>query len=84
MALFCSSGIRGLANKELTPELALNVGLAIGSLHTSATIGRDLRTSGEMIEHAIISGLLSAGCDVTRVGPRRSLRMQPGTIIVAS
>ncbi|MCX9084533.1 MAG: phosphoglucosamine mutase [Candidatus Methanoperedens sp.] len=68
MALFGSSGIRGLANKEITPELALNVGLAIGSLHKSAVIGRDPRTSGEMIEHGIISGLLSAGCDVTRVG----------------
>jgi len=68
MALFGSSGIRGLANTEITPGLALNVGLAVGSLHQSAVIGRDPRTSGEMIEHAIISGLLSAGCDVTRVG----------------
>ena len=68
MALFGSSGIRGLANKEITPELALNVGLAIGSLHKSVVCGRDPRTSGEMIEHAIISGLLSAGSDVTRVG----------------
>jgi phosphoglucosamine mutase len=68
LALFGSSGIRGLANKEITPELALNVGLAIGSLHKTAVIARDPRTSGEMIEHAIISGLLSAGCDVTRVG----------------
>jgi len=68
MALFGSSGIRGLSNMEITPELALNVGLAVGSFHRSAVIGRDPRTSGEMIEHAIISGLLSAGCDVTRVG----------------
>lgn len=68
MALFGSSGIRGLANSEITPGLALNVGLAVGTLHQSAVIGRDPRTSGEMIEHAIISGLLSAGCNVTRVG----------------
>ena len=68
MALFGSSGIRGLANKEITPELALSVGLAVGSLHRSAVIARDPRTSGEMIEHAVISGLLSAGCSVTRVG----------------
>ena len=68
MALFGSSGIRGLANKEITPELALSVGLAVGSLHGSAVIARDPRTSGEMIEHALISGLLSAGCSVTRVG----------------
>ncbi len=68
MSLFGSSGIRGLANKEITPELALSVGLAVGSLHGSAVIARDPRTSGEMIEHAVISGLLSAGCSVTRVG----------------
>lgn len=68
MALFGSSGIRGLANKEITPELALKVGLAVGSLHGSAVIARDPRTSGEMIEHAVISGLLSAGCSVTRIG----------------
>ena len=68
MALFGSSGIRGLANKEITPGLALSVGLAVGSLHGSAVIARDPRTSGEMIEHAVISGLLSAGCSVTRVG----------------
>lgn len=68
MVLFGSSGIRGLANKEITPKLALSVGLAVGSLHASAVIARDPRTSGEMIEHAVISGLLSAGCSVTRVG----------------
>ncbi len=68
MALFGSSGIRGLANREITPELALRVGLAVGSMHDSAVIGRDPRTSGEMIEHAVISGLLSAGCNVTRIG----------------
>lgn len=68
MGLFGSSGIRGLANREITPGLALKVGLAVGTLHKSAVIGRDPRTAGEMIEHAMISGMLSAGCDVTRVG----------------
>ncbi len=66
--LFGSSGIRGLANKEITPQLAQKVGLAVGSLHDSCVTGRDPRTSGEMIEHALISGLLSAGCRVTRIG----------------
>lgn len=66
--LFGSSGIRGIANREITPELALKVGLAVGSLHNSCVIGRDPRTSGEMIEHAVISGLLSTGCRVTRIG----------------
>jgi phosphoglucosamine mutase len=66
--LFGSSGIRGIANREITPELALKVGLAVGSLYNSCVIGRDPRTSGEMIEHAVISGLLSTGCRVTRIG----------------
>lgn len=66
--LFGSSGIRGLANREITPGLALKIGLAVGSLHGSCVIGHDPRTSGEMIEHAVISGLLSAGCSVTRIG----------------
>lgn len=66
--LFGSSGIRGIANREITPELALKIGLAVGSLHDSAVVGHDPRTSGEMIEHALISGLLSAGCRVTRIG----------------
>ncbi len=68
MSLFGSSGIRGLANRDINPGLALKVGLAVGSLHKSVIIGRDPRTSGEMIEHGVISGLLSAGCNVTRAG----------------
>ena len=68
MVLFGSSGIRGLANTEITPELALDIGLAVGTIHDSVVIGRDPRTSGEMIEHALVSGLLSAGCDVTLIG----------------
>ncbi|NJD75881.1 MAG: phosphoglucosamine mutase [Candidatus Methanoperedens sp.] len=68
MSLFGSSGIRGLANKEITPELALKVGYAVGSMYGSVVIGKDPRTSAEMIEHAMIAGLLSAGCNVARAG----------------
>ncbi|MFQ6054519.1 MAG: phosphoglucosamine mutase [Methanosarcinales archaeon] len=68
MKLFGTSGIRGIANQEVTPDLALKVGLAVGSLHKSVVIGRDPRISSEMIEHALISGLLSSGCDVTKIG----------------
>ena len=68
MKLFGSSGIRGITNKEVTVDLALKVGLALGSSKKSAVIGRDPRIAGEMIEHALISGLVSAGCDVVRVG----------------
>jgi len=68
MKLFGSSGIRGITNKEVTVDLALKVGLALGSSKESAVIGRDPRIAGEMIEHALISGMVSAGCDVVRVG----------------
>jgi phosphoglucosamine mutase len=68
MKLVGSCGIRGLANKEITVDLALEVGLALGKSNRSAVIGRDPRVSSEMIEHALISGLVSAGCDVVRIG----------------
>lgn len=68
MKLFGSSGIRGLANKDITVDLALNIGLALGKSKKTAVIGRDPRISSEMIELALISGLISAGCDVVRVG----------------
>ena len=66
--MFGSSGIRGVANKALTSELALSVGLAVGSRCKSAVIGRDPRIASEMVEHALISGLTACGCDVTRIG----------------
>jgi len=66
--MFGSSGIRGVANKDLTSELALSVGLAVGSRRRSAVIGRDPRIASEMIEYALISGLIASGCDVTRIG----------------
>ncbi len=66
--VFGSSGIRGVANKRVTPELAVSVGLTVGSRCSSAVIGRDPRTASEMIEYALISGLTASGCDVTRIG----------------
>ena len=66
--MFGSSGIRGVANKGLTSELALSIGLAVGSRCKSAVIGRDPRIASEMIEYALISGLTACGCDVTRIG----------------
>ncbi len=68
MKLFGSSGIRGLANVEVTVDLALKVGMALGRSKKTAVIGRDPRVAGEMIENAIISGLMSAGCNVIRAG----------------
>jgi phosphoglucosamine mutase len=68
MKLFGSSGIRGIVNKEITPELALRVGLVLGSRKKTAVIGRDPRVSAPMIEHALIAGLTATGCAVTEIG----------------
>jgi phosphoglucosamine mutase len=75
-ALFGTDGVRGLANAELTPELAMAVAssaarVLIGhdpSHRPVAVVGRDPRASGEMLEAAVIAGLTSAGADVLRVG----------------
>jgi len=68
MSLFGSSGIRGVVNELITPELALKAGRALGLSNKSVVVGRDPRTSGPMIENALISGLLAMGARVTRVG----------------
>lgn len=74
--LFGTDGVRGVANRELTAELALALGaaaarqLASGSApgRRVAVIGRDPRASGEMLEAAVIAGLTSQGVDALRVG----------------
>ena len=68
--LFGSSGIRGLANKDITPTLAQRVGTAIATLHEGGTtvIGRDARLTGPMLEAALTSGVNAAGGDVLQVG----------------
>lgn len=71
---FGTDGVRGIANKELTPELAFKLGRAGGYVLTQQTekpkvvIGRDTRISGTMLENALISGLLSIGAEVMRLG----------------
>lgn len=72
--LFGTDGVRGVANRELTPELALSLGQALGRrLHAGETrptcvLGRDSRLSGDLLEAALSAGLLSAGVDVVSVG----------------
>ena len=66
--MFGSSGIRGVANSEITPMFALDFGLAVGSLYPEVMIGHDPRVPGEMIEHAVVAGLLSAGSKVVKAG----------------
>ena len=70
--LFGTDGVRGLANVDLTPELAMAVGVgavqALGIVRPTVVIGRDTRPSGEFLEAAVVAGLASAGADVIRLG----------------
>ena len=67
--LFGTFGVRRLANTELTPEFAARIAASYGSLvKRKVAVGGDTRTSTEMIKHAVISGLLSSGCDVVDLG----------------
>jgi phosphoglucosamine mutase len=74
--LFGTVGGRGLANAELTPELAMSVAASAARVFTEhdrshrqvAVVGRDPRASGEMLEAAVAAGLSSAGVDVLRLG----------------
>ena len=68
MSLFGSSGVRGVVNKDFTPELAAKIGMAVGSNSKHAAVGMDSRTSGPMIEAAVASGLMAAGCHVYHAG----------------
>ncbi|OPY26726.1 MAG: Phosphoglucosamine mutase [Methanocella sp. PtaU1.Bin125] len=68
MGLFGSSGIRGVVNEMMTPELSLKAGRALGFLHKHVVVGHDPRTSAAMIEDALVAGLLSSGARVTRAG----------------
>lgn len=78
--LFGTDGVRGLANRDLTAELALDLAVAAahvlaeagqldhGGTRPLAVVGRDPRASGEFLEAAVVAGLASAGIDVLRVG----------------
>ncbi|MBD0862016.1 phosphoglucosamine mutase [Gordonia sp. zg691] len=77
--LFGTDGVRGLANAELTPELALRLASAAAVVFSAssgtdsnrrprAVVGRDPRASGEMLEAAVCAGLAATGVDAIRVG----------------
>lgn len=72
---FGTDGVRGVANSELTPELAFKLGRVGGYILTKEAkerakvlIGRDTRISGHMLEGALVAGLLSVGVEVMRLG----------------
>jgi phosphoglucosamine mutase len=96
---FGTDGVRGVANTELTPELAFKVGRFGGYVLTKDTarpkvlIGRDTRVSGHMLEGALVAGLLSIGAEVMRLGVistpgvaylTKALGAQAGVMISAS
>jgi phosphoglucosamine mutase len=96
---FGTDGIRGRANRVITPELALKVGQAAGLMFKRGehrhrvVIGKDTRLSGYMIETALVAGFTSVGMDVLLLGPMptpavamltRSMRADLGVMISAS
>jgi phosphoglucosamine mutase len=96
---FGTDGVRGVANSELTPELAFKLGRFGGYVLTKdkdrpkVLIGRDTRISGHMLEGALVAGLLSIGAEVVRLGVistpgvsylTKALGAQAGVMISAS
>lgn len=71
---FGTDGVRGIANTELTCDLAYKLGraggfvLAQGKEKVKVVVGKDTRISGDMLEAALTAGLMSVGCDVITVG----------------
>jgi len=66
LKLFGSSGVRGVVNLELNPDLLVKMGIAIVT-HSKAKriiIGRDTRVSGLVFENALVSGILAGGANV--------------------
>ncbi len=92
--IFGTDGVRGIVNKELTPKLALELCMSLGTFIDGGgvAIGRDTRISGEMFKNAAISGLLATGCKVVDLGiaPTPAINyyvrdeMDAGVIITAS
>ncbi len=96
---FGTDGIRGVANSELTAELAYKIGrfggfvLSKGVENPTVLVGRDTRVSGQMLESALIAGLSSIGAEVVRLGVistpgvaflTKQLNAQAGVMISAS
>lgn len=97
--LFGTDGVRGKANRDLTPGLAYRLGRAVAEIlvedaeEPSITIGKDTRISGDMLESALIAGICSRGVNVYRLGVlptpaiaylTRHLKADAGAVISAS
>jgi len=95
MTLFGTFGIRGIVNKDLTPELALKMGMSFATLVKDGTlvVGCDGRSSSEMIKNSFISGVISCGVNVIDIGmvptpvvmfATKTLKTKGGIMITAS
>ncbi|OPX84148.1 MAG: Phosphoglucosamine mutase [Pelotomaculum sp. PtaB.Bin104] len=97
--MFGTDGVRGVANRDLTPELAYKLGragafvLAGGNNGSRMVIGKDTRISGDMLEAALVAGICSAGIDAVTLGVlptpaiaylTRELKAAAGVVISAS
>ncbi len=94
--LFGTSGIRGEMGKNITLDLAVKLGMAISTYvggKGKIALGRDSRTSSQMIESAITAGILQGGCDVLHLGmvptpvvgyATMKLKAEAGVMITAS
>lgn len=93
--LFGTRGVRGPIATKVTPELMLKFGQALASYvgRGKIVVGRDARTSGEMLQHAFVAGALAGGCDMIDVGlvpspcvafTVRELSAEAGAVITAS
>lgn len=96
--LFGTDGVRGIANADLTPELAFRLGEAAGHFlgdggRGRIVVGRDTRRSGDMLEGALVAGICSGGADALTVGIiptpavallTRELGAEGGVVISAS
>ena len=72
--IFGTDGVRGIANTELTSELAYNLGRAGAFVLTEGThkpkilVAKDTRISGDMLEAALVAGILSVGAEAVMIG----------------
>ncbi|MFX4263709.1 phosphoglucosamine mutase [Pelotomaculum propionicicum] len=97
--MFGTDGVRGVANRDLTPDTAFKLGRAGAHIlarccsNNRIVIGRDTRVSGDMLEAAMVAGICSAGVDVLKVGVlptpaiaflTRELKAAAGVVISAS
>ena len=93
--LFGTNGVRGVANVDLTPQFAIDLGASIGTFFDGGKllVARDGRTSSVMLLEATMAGLMQAGCNVFDIGlaptpalqySTRSSRMDGGVMITAS